>query len=1263
MAPSSSAVTSSAAIFAPLSAITSPLFHAGPTALDDHDSDIPSGSLCCPTCLSTYLSEAAYIAHLRETHLDEPDLQPFQLDIAARLVRCPFCRYICKGRQGLSSHSRGCSARPAPVVGLALPPSPVHSPDMPCPRALAFSIATELLPHFDRGLYEVFRSWVAPFRTIALRLIRTACRRHNDAAAELATACFHVLPGLVAECHRTHKIPVHSMLLDIAAAVDTVPDDTDFALRIISYARKLAPYIIHQRERARDANPPTTQSVAAISKSIERLVREGRLGPANVLLDRLQRVLSDLPASPTGPHPDDVVQILSSLHPAATENDAFTADQHLLVSTSTAIEIPDDVIPRLLEKLPSGSAAGVSGWTYGLIKALFFADDDEVSAHCSETISLLLNSILSGSLSSDLWLPVRSVLIPKTAGGYRPLGIGEAWYRLAGRAALLCLGPSVGLLLSPLQNGIGVKSGCEIGGRIGQLAMSAPSDLNLIVTSTDIRNGFNVLSRRKQLDGLNEFAPGLLRWFIWAYGRPTPLIMHGKCVGWSATGCRQGDPLSSLLFCVGIHRAVLLRIEDLLRRLPESDVAGGSSTCGVFAFIDDITIFYNGRHSAAVEAGLLQIFEDADLPLNLDKCLHLVHASSSMGSPLDDGLPLCFPVMTDGEPILGCPTGTDEYRRAFVMEKVTAAASSLSALSHLQPWSAWRLLRTCICARLGYLARVLEPSDTDVAFALFDQRVDAAVSVIAAAPHPEEQFLLQWLRSLPLELNGLGLPRFCGLAGDTACLLSRDRTYDFLESHLPELIIAVPRLWTPITLGAHEDELFLAPARQAVAAASSEGQPFSPLDLDDNAMDIDLPQPTELPLLSPDGHAEDDNDGDSDSLPFSDDGQPMPPLLLASGIGFIGSVAWDTTLTPETRRQGRTIGRVDPYGPKKQKPFARPMRHAFCTRMAVELVHYLAATGRSAQARWMRASCFKGSGRWLQGPGGTHFYGRLAFRNGNEYRAALRMRLLLSPASSDVGDASGAPLLCSCGLRIDPADSPFHCLDCRDSQWHHIQRHNLVRDLLHKFLRKRLPRDRIELEPSVGTRNGHPITLADTIADADARQVERRSRRRRRARAPRPQSVAAFREERTRQLREGHFRADIGILSPDRSVTIDVAVSNPASVSYIRPPANYTVPAAFAADPVGRNFAIAHREFDKRNRYRSLVGADADNPRSFVPFVMTACGEISHCSATFLHWVLENNSPRAFTALITQLSAAVARYNAMASLAWVRRLIAARNHL
>jgi hypothetical protein len=53
---------------------------------------------------------------------------------------------------------------------------------------------------------------------------------------------------------------------------------------------------------------------------------------------------------------------------------------------------------------------------------------------------------------------------------------------------------------------------------------------------------------------------------------------------------------------------------------------------------------------------------------------------------------------------------------------------------------------------------------------------------------------------------------------------------------------------------------------------------------------------------------------------------------------------------------------------------------------------------------------FKGSGRWLSGPGGA-FYGRYSFRSPLEYTMSLRMRLLLPPASSDV--CAPGPFLCS----------------------------------------------------------------------------------------------------------------------------------------------------------------------------------------------------------------------------------------------------------
>ena len=544
-----------------------------------------------------------------------------------------------------------------------------------------------------------------------------------------------------------------------------------------------------------------------------------------VLVDQLQPLLVDISGPPNRPalSSSEVSDLIASLHPPASAADDFLPDQLAAVAASTAITVSADDIPDLISNLPPGSAAGASGWTYALLQSLFKATTNPLmTRRLSETFARLVNCILSGKHPSSLLLRVRSVLIPKSSGGYRPLGIGDALYRLACRAALFQLGPGLGSLLAPLQLGIGISGGCEIGGRVGQLIMASPPTSNLIITSTDLKNGFNELGRSRQLAGLMRFAPGLLRWFQWAYGRPTPLILDGQTVGHSSTGCRQGDPLSSLCFCVGIH-GVLEEALGAMRSIIERHL-GCSPTGGLFAYIDDITFFYDGCLSSPIEAKLREIFAAHRIPLNMSKCYHLAHPSSELGLGTRS-----FPTQFHGEPILGCPTGSSTFRQSFAADKVNAATSSLPALALLQPWSSWNLLRFCVSARIGYLARVLEPADTHSAFSLFDDRIDAAVFSLAGTVDPAERHLARWLRCLPLDLNCLGLSRFHGLAGDTACLLSRQATYDFLERHFPELLAGARILWTPIRPGEVEDSLFLAPAR-LITNSTRPAPPDPPLD-------------------------------------------------------------------------------------------------------------------------------------------------------------------------------------------------------------------------------------------------------------------------------------------------------------------------------------------------------------------------------------------------------------------------------------------------
>ena len=161
----------------------------------------------------------------------------------------------------------------------------------------------------------------------------------------------------------------------------------------------------------------------------------------------------------------------------------------------------------VLEKLPIGAAAGASGWTYAVMKALFLRNGD-YSDRASLLVATFCNLMLSGQLHSQVWLRTRSVFVPKKNGRPRPLGIGDSWYRFVGRVALSKVGDRVGSALSPVQLGIGVKNGAEIGGRMAQLVFD--SEDNLVLLSLDNENGFNTLPRGLICSGLAEFAPELL---------------------------------------------------------------------------------------------------------------------------------------------------------------------------------------------------------------------------------------------------------------------------------------------------------------------------------------------------------------------------------------------------------------------------------------------------------------------------------------------------------------------------------------------------------------------------------------------------------------------------------------------------------------------------------------------------------------------------------------------------------------------------------
>ena len=144
----------------------------------------------------------------------------------------------------------------------------------------------------------------------------------------------------------------------------------------------------------------------------------------------------------------------------------------------------------------------------------------------------------------------------------------------------------------------------------------------------------------------------------------------------------------------------------------------------------------------------------------------------------DEGLNQ-FGVERKGIVISGYLIGTERYRREQVC-KITRAATSMNpALMKLLPWATYSLLRHCVSARAGYIARVSEIGSCFLSLAQL-------LSTLKEGPCDVPWFFL--LRSIPLALGGLGIPRQAGIDGETAYLLSWEISYLNLESHYPGLI-------------------------------------------------------------------------------------------------------------------------------------------------------------------------------------------------------------------------------------------------------------------------------------------------------------------------------------------------------------------------------------------------------------------------------------------------------------------------------------------
>jgi hypothetical protein len=342
-------------------------------------------------------------------------------------------------------------------------------------------------------------------------------------------------------------------------------------------------------------------------------------------------------------------------------------------------------------RLKINAAPGPSGWTYRLIVKLCVgqkgAARDE-ARELIEAVARLFNLALDGALPPDvacIWATARAVLIPKLDGGWRPLNIGECWYRLLARIACKQICPALSeRLVAQHQLAVGVSGGCEIGARLGQVAIDysfGADDVTaaecMCLVNGDRHNAFNLQPRGPTFEATKEVAPLLSRFYRTFYGGKETRVYNsrGEFIGLNATGVRQGDPAGSVFFCIGDH-AVLTELNQRVREICAA--RGCTLPALAYGYADDNTIAVSDAIAAEVAEAYVEIVTRSGGRVNEAKSSILVRPGRSgrvCASP--------FRVLEDGVKLLGNPVGTVEFRREFLRKEISAMSESIPTLTQL----------------------------------------------------------------------------------------------------------------------------------------------------------------------------------------------------------------------------------------------------------------------------------------------------------------------------------------------------------------------------------------------------------------------------------------------------------------------------------------------------------------------------------------------------------------------------------------------------